>query len=126
MKLSNEQLGRIARTLRNHSRHTTQTVLIDAIDGRIGDAIETAMYTAAPTHGLIDVLREVAAEMERDLRKCRVQIADKKSVLIDVAVPGDSAMNDASRFYAVALGWARRVTISNERDGTCWTWEAER
>lgn len=123
MKVNDAQLGRIARELRNHNRHTTQTVLIDAIDGRLDDAIETAMYMAGASSTLFTVLRAVADEVDLQERKCRVQVEDKKGVLMVVAVAGDSALDDAGGFYAVASDWTQRITITNEHHNVCWTWE---
>lgn len=126
MKPTNEQLGRIARELRNHNRHTTQTVLIDAIDGRLDDAIETVTYTAAPSHGLLAVLREVAAELaearDRVNRQCVVSAWDDNGVHRGTTSADGKDILDAVVCRIMIDRAAERVSIVHVGTGIEWTW----
>ena len=125
MKLTDAQLGRIARAAYN-SDPGDWGVLLCVLDNDWNGAVGIAATGETSETPLMQVLREVAAEVDREQRKCLLEIENGAYPLSRI-VDGQTVL-DVARNSVACLDVTGRVRITNEHHGVCWTWakEAER
>lgn len=122
MTLTDAQLGRIARQLRNHLSGDIKNVLLAAIDGDMRDAFAHAGRAHEENDELLTVLCEVAAEVEREQRQCRVVARGSR------ADHYDRCRGEVILDYADAVRRetrAHHIVITNAHHGIEWTWQRE-
>jgi hypothetical protein len=124
--LTDAQLGRIARAASDNLLDARDVgVIVDyANKGDLADAIRWVRCSP----GLISVLREVAAEVERARATCLMRIYDGEhdEPCAEAAFPGHEALTRVANYVRwFASPWAARITITNEHHGVEWTWTRE-
>lgn len=132
MKLTDAQLGRIARAANNYGIYTHRDVLRCAVAGNMASAI--AIVRGLEIDGpnpLLSVLRKVAEEVADAKthadRQCVVCAWDRDGRAYGATTYVDGAwvlQEVAGRMLSREASSIWRITITNEAHGCAWTWEA--
>ena len=126
MKLTDAQLGRIARAAVHLSESTVGIIARSAARGDLGATIEWCSTWIGRESALLTVLREVAAEAELTRAICIARFFDEDEQLVEADWHGYEILTRTANYREwFASAWVTRITITNEHHGACWTWTRE-